>query len=119
MEKACFKCGETKSLDGFYKHPMMADGHLNKCADCTRADTRENRAARVEYYKAYDRNRNRDPRRIEVRKAREQARPSRPHPEPSPIKREARIKLGNAVRDGKIKKPPECEVCAVADDLHG
>jgi hypothetical protein len=120
MEKTCFKCGETKPLDSFYKHPMMADGRLGKCAECTRADVRANRAARVEYYQAYDRNRNRDPQRIFERKERERDKSAPPRPEASPIKRAARTALGNAVRDGRLKKPPECEICAVSDDrLHG
>ncbi len=38
--KTCFKCGTSKSLDCFYVHKMMADGHLNKCKDCTKNDTR-------------------------------------------------------------------------------
>jgi len=36
--KKCFKCGVTKSLDDFYAHPQMADGHLNKCVKCTKKD---------------------------------------------------------------------------------
>lgn len=36
--KTCFKCNTEKELDEFYKHPMMADGHLNKCKVCTRSD---------------------------------------------------------------------------------
>lgn len=38
--KKCFKCGETKLIDKFYKHPRMLDGHLGKCAECTKKDVR-------------------------------------------------------------------------------
>lgn len=30
MDKVCFKCGKIKSIDEFYKHPKMKDGHFNR-----------------------------------------------------------------------------------------
>ena len=38
--KKCFKCGIIKELSDYYKHPQMLDGHLNKCKDCTKRDTK-------------------------------------------------------------------------------
>lgn len=118
MSKPCFKCGETKPLECFYKHPMMADGHLNKCAECTKADVRSSRAARLEYYQAYDRQRAKQPHRVAERKERARERPSR-RPEPDPVKRAARVAVGNAVRDGTLLRSPECQICAVTCDTHG
>jgi hypothetical protein len=39
--KICFKCLKEKELMCFYKHSRMADGHLNKCKDCTKKDAKE------------------------------------------------------------------------------
>lgn len=39
--KVCFKCGNLKDLEDFYKHSKMSDGHLGKCKDCTRLDTKK------------------------------------------------------------------------------
>ena len=40
--KKCFKCGLEKELTQFYKHKEMSDGHLNKCKECTKKDTKDN-----------------------------------------------------------------------------
>jgi hypothetical protein len=44
--KRCFKCRKRKSLKSFYAHPNMADGYLNKCKDCAKADAEARRLAR-------------------------------------------------------------------------
>ena len=123
--KACFKCGERKPLRDFYKHPMMADGHLNKCKECARRDVYENRAKNIEYYKEYDRNRPNHAARLENNKRRAQtpkgklstARGHKQYRQRYPLKYAARVMVNNAIRDGRLTRAP-CEVCGSTSRLH-
>jgi hypothetical protein len=112
--KVCFKCGEDKPIDDFYRHPEMADGHLNKCKECTKRDVRSNRESNIEYYREYDKIRfNTNERR------KQHDRSVKKHRRENPEKYKARTALGNALRDGKISKPKACEVCGDDGQLHG
>ncbi len=107
--KVCFKCDAELPIVNFYRHPQMHDGYLGKCKACTRSDVRENRQAKLEYYREYDRQRSKDPARIAGIRASQKR-----HPE----KHKARITLHNAVKRGKLKRLP-CEQCGVAaTDAH-
>ena len=64
--KECFKCKTSKPLEDFYKHPMMADGHVNKCKECNKNDATANRNKNLEKYRAYDRARGKIPDRIKA-----------------------------------------------------
>lgn len=107
--KQCFKCKETKPLSAFYRHPQMKDGRVNKCKECNKKDVRENRENKLEYYRAYDRERG----------ARQDSEYIRRYREDNPIKYGATTMVGNAVRDGRLKRPDDCEVCGGADRIHG
>lgn len=99
--KTCFKCKQTKPLDGFYRHPQMADGHLNKCIDCTKKDVNAHRARNVDRIRSEDRARSKTPK--YRAKAIVQARLMRAK---SPEKYAARTAVGNALRDGRLTRQP-------------
>lgn len=117
--KQCFKCKKTLPLDSFYKHPKMADGRVNKCKECNKKDVQDNRSAKIDYYREYDKQRANNPSRVEARalysktdsgkKAHQQARVK--WLESNVIKRSAQILVRNAIRDGKLQKSKLCTEC--------
>lgn len=119
VSKDCTACGVTKPLSAFYKHPFGRHGRQAKCSECTKSAVRANRAARIEYYRAYDRERAKLPHRVNARKEYAKTHDSGPRPETDPVKKQARTTLSNAVRDGKVARPPHCEVCSAPGDVHG
>lgn len=127
MEKQCFKCGETKHLSAFYKHPQMPDGHVNKCKECNKKDVKDNRESKAEYYREYDRARSNQPHRIEAKALREKTesykrsalRSKMKWQEQNLIKKAASTIVGNAVRDGRISKPSNCSICGASGRIHG
>lgn len=106
MEKSCFKCGRILPIDMFYRHPQMGDGHLNKCKECTALDVRLHREKNGDKIRAYDRSRSADRHvvKFELR---------------HPGKKAAQTILGNAVKYGKIVKPPFCIRCWASGRIHG
>lgn len=119
-EKRCFKCGAKLPLEEFYPHPRMADGHLNKCKVCARADVRENRMKHRSYYRLYDAHRYRaDPKRGQqsceyamTSSGQERLRASKARwAQKNRFKRRAHSCLSKALRSGRIHKPNTCQAC--------
>jgi hypothetical protein len=53
-DKRCRECGQTKSINEFYVHQEMGDGHLNKCKACVKERTRLYRIANPDRVAAID-----------------------------------------------------------------
>lgn len=111
MHKECFKCHRLLPISEFYRHSMMADGHLNKCKECTRCDVIQNRRLRVDYYMEYDNKRSALPHRVAKRKQILAC-----QAEENPEKMKARYAAGNALRDGHIRREP-CYFCGGKENL--
>lgn len=115
MKKKCFKCGNIKGVENFYKHNQTADGYLGKCKTCTKEDTSrryrdpEARQRIIEY----ERKRELDPAR-KLKKL-EYQRKRRAN---SPGKSRCRQAVSSALRYGRITRS-NCQVCgAVKVEAH-
>lgn len=107
QSKECFKCKAVKPLDEFYKQPRMADGHLNKCKECTKNDANKHRAENIERIRAYDRERGKNKDRI---KANSQVTKAWREEDKRRIK--AHNAVARAIRNGTLVRQP-CVRCGV------
>jgi hypothetical protein len=124
--KTCFKCGETKLLEYFYKHLSMKDGYLNKCKLCTRKDNVSNRISKIDKIQEYDRIRCRTEERykknaefnIRYNKTDKGKLAHKKWIDKNRNKREAHYILNNAISKGEIVKG-KCEQCkSVKTEAH-
>ena len=108
----CKHCNTTKAPDAFYA------GNKTRCKECVCSAVKANRAANLDRVRAYDRLRGSQPHRVAARKEYQQTPQGRDAHKRArdasdgrhPGRRAARIKLGNAIRDGKVKPWPVCAV---------
>lgn len=109
--KTCFKCNLSQPLTEFYKHNAMADGYLNKCRTCTKKDANNHRSKNIEKIRQYDRERSKNPQRIELH--REQTKMWR-------MADKRRVKCHNAVaraiKSGELTRLP-CSRCGEVKSL--
>lgn len=105
MSKKCFKCGVEKDLSEFYPHKRMADGHLNKCKECTKSDVHQNRVADPAKYSEYEKKRLHTPKRKEQRAESQRVRRKK-----YPEKEKARATVARFLKKGWLTKKP-CEIC--------
>lgn len=125
--KVCRECKTEKPLSDFYKHPKMADGHLNKCTACVKSRVTKHREANLEKIQAYDKLRSNKPHRVEARKkyskteAGKQAKKKAidAYKKRHPMVYASHVITGNAIRAGKLLQASNCSVCNSTEKIEG
>ena len=105
QSKECFKCKTIKPFSEFYKHKMMADGHLNKCKECNKKDAIEHRNKNIERIREYDRERAKNPER-----AKAASEISKEWRKEDVRRSSAHNKVRRAIKNGVLVKEP-CSRC--------
>jgi hypothetical protein len=121
--KKCRSCGLAKSENHFYK---QANGTLMPdCKPCRIEKVKANRLANIDRYRAYDKDRDGTPHRVEARKiysvtAKGRAaagKAKRRFAELNPVKRAAHIAVANALKTGALVRLP-CDGCGRKAQAH-
>ena len=116
-DKVCKQCGTLQSLSGFYKHSQMADGHLNKCKECIKANVRRYAKANPEKIRKLGREKRRRPkyRRLAKQWIKRNSEKYKAYRDlwaaKNRHKRKAQHAVSNAIRDGRMIKPGRCQRC--------
>lgn len=114
----CARCSTEKAADAFY-----ADDRT--CKDCRKAMVRANRAAKIDYYRAYDRNRANQPDRVAARAAHQKtdafkatrAEVTARYRHNHPGRNAANAAVFKALRSGTLLPLP-CQVCGDKAEAH-
>jgi len=112
LSKRCFRCEQVKPLDQFYAHPLMKDGHLGKCKECTKLDALKHRLANADVVREYDRKRSSLAHRKALRR-----RLAEEWRIKFPNRKYAHTLLRRAVLSGRIAPMP-CFVCGEKAEAH-
>lgn len=98
--KFCNKCKKNLPLESFNRMSSSTDGRQHQCKQC--------RAEIQRAYRATDKGKERD-RRYNKTESKKLA--SYRYWAKQPFAYEAQYKTKNAIRDGVLSRPPECEKC--------
>lgn len=108
--QSCINCSECKPASEYYAHPQAKSGLMGVCKDCHKHRMRV-RARENPSVQAYDRSR--PNKAVRIQRQTEYTKRWRAE---NPDAYRAHTAVGNAVRDGRLKKLP-CEFCA-AENVH-
>lgn len=125
--KKCTICGYTKELDQFYKSNSSSDGTINQCKDCVKSRVRQRAIDKADYIREYEKGRANLPHRVKLRRDYASTELGRikgneaklRYIDKNPKVRRAHCIVSNALRDGAILKPQECEKCGNDDRIEG
>jgi hypothetical protein len=114
--KKCIACNKVKDIDQYYVHKAMTDGHLNKCKECVKTSVKKRYYEKHDEILKYEKSRASLPHRVAARKVyaatkrgKDVARAAHQKQRiKNPERIDARTKLNNAIRDGKVIKPSKC-----------